>query len=214
MYTKSKNIWYAEDSVLILIDYQEEVMDFIHDKDRKLVELNAITVAKMAVKLGIPVILSTVAVKMGVGTPTIPSLKEALPGIEEIDRTSMDAWEDENLVNAVKATGKKKLVMAGIVTSTCLTFGTLHALSEGYEVMFIEDAVGDKSKEEHENAVRRLIQAGAVPTSSIALTAEWFRDWAAPIAQHAREIYPPFLIESAKLRGLPLPAWAKENETH
>ncbi|AZA84317.1 hydrolase [Chryseobacterium lactis] len=211
MYTKSKYIWYAEDSVLILIDFQEEVMDFIHDKDRKLVELNAITVAKMAVKLDIPVILSTVAVKMGVGTPTIAALKEALPGIEEIDRTSMDAWEDETLVNAVKATGKKKLVMAGIVTSTCLTFGALHALSEGYDVMFIEDAVGDKSKEEHENAVRRLIQAGAVPTSSIALTAEWFRDWASPIAQHAREIYPPFLTESAKLRGQPLPAWAKEN---
>ena len=117
MYTKSKNIWYAEDSVLILIDYQEEVMDFIHDKDRKLVELNAITVAKMAVKLGIPVIFSTVAVKMGVGTPTIPSLKEALSGIEEIDRTSMDAWEDENLVNEVKATGKKKLVMAAHLQS-------------------------------------------------------------------------------------------------
>ncbi|WP_411971353.1 isochorismatase family protein [Sphingobacterium sp. Lzh-3] len=164
-----------------------------------------------SLKLGIPVILSTVAVKMGAGTPTIPALKAALPGIEEIDRNSMDAWEDENLVHAIKATGRKKLVMAGIVTSTCLTFGALHALSEGYEVMFIEDAVGDKSVEEHENAVRRLIQAGAVPTSTIALTAEWFRDWSSPMAQHARELYPGYLTESAKLRGLPLPAWAKEN---
>lgn len=212
MYTKSKNIWYAEDSVLILIDYQAEVMDFIHDKDQKLVELNAIAAAKMAVKLGIPVILSTVAVKMGLGTPTIPSLKAALPGIEEIDRNSMDAWEDENLVNAVKATGRKKLVMAGIVTSTCLTFGALHALSEGYDVMFIEDAVGDKSVEEHENAVRRLIQAGGVPTSTIALIAEWFRDWSSPMADHARELYPDLLTESAKLRGLPLPAWAEQNK--
>lgn len=91
MNTKSNPIWKAEDSVLILIDYQPEVLDNIHDRDLKLVELNAVALTQMATKLNIPVVLSTVAVKMGFEKPTIPALKEALPGVEEIDRTTMNA---------------------------------------------------------------------------------------------------------------------------
>src|SRR5579862_7477226 len=188
MNTKTNGIWDAADCTLILIDYQPEVMDGIHDKDPKLVELNVCTLAKMAVKFNIPVILSTVAVKMGIDSPTISSLKEALPGVEEIDRTSMNAWEDQAFLKAVKATGHKKLVMGGIVTSVCLAYPAVHALSEGYEVAFIEDAVGDRSKEEHAIAVMRLVQAGAVPNTTVGMMAEWFRDWASPQANFAREI--------------------------
>ncbi|PWT70424.1 MAG: hydrolase [Bacteroidetes bacterium] len=209
---KSNAIWKAEDSALILIDYQPEVMDNIHERDLKLIELNAVALAKMATKLGIPVVLSTVAVKMGIEKPTIPALKAALPGIEEIDRTTMNAWEDETFVKAVKATGRKKLVMGGIVTSVCLTYPAVEALAEGYEVMFIEDAVGDRSKDEHDMAVMRLIQAGAVPNNTVAMITEWFRDWAKPEANFAREIFPEYLMEVYKRKGFPLPNWAKQSE--
>jgi nicotinamidase-related amidase len=211
MNTKSNAIWDADDCALLLIDYQPEVMDGIHDKDPKLVELNVCTLAKMAVKFDIPVILSTVAVKMGIDSPTIPSLKEVLPGVDEIDRTSMNAWEDEAFVKAVKATERKKLVMSGIVTSVCLAYPAVHALSEGYEVAFVEDAVGDRSKDEHDLAVMRLVQAGAVPNSTVGIMAEWFRDWASPRAKFAREIFPSYLIEVNSMKGFPTPLWAKKN---
>jgi nicotinamidase-related amidase len=210
---KSSAIWDSKECALIFIDYQPEVMDGINDKDPKLVELNAITLARLAVKFEIPVILSTVAVKLGVDSPTIPALKAVLPHIDEIDRTSMDAWEDEAFLKAVKATGRKKLVMGGIVTSVCLAYPVVHALSEGYEVAFIEDAVGDRSKEEHGIAVMRMIQAGAVPNSTVGMMAEWFRDWASPLANHAREIFPEYLIEVTKMKGQRLPLWATKNQT-
>ncbi|MBV8253554.1 MAG: isochorismatase family protein [Chitinophaga sp.] len=207
---KSNPIWRAEDCTLILIDYQPEVMDNIHERDLKLIELNAVALAQMATKLNMPVVLSTVAVKMGIEKPTIPALKAALPGIEEIDRNTMNAWEDEDFVKAVKATGRKKLVMGGIVTSVCLTYPAVAALAEGYEVMFIEDAVGDRSKDEHDMAVMRLIQAGAVPNNTVAMITEWFRDWSAPEANFAREIFPTYLVDVYKRKGFPLPNWAKE----
>jgi nicotinamidase-related amidase len=212
MNSNRKNpIWDSKDCALILIDYQPEVMDNIHDKDPKLVELNAITLAKTAVRFDVPVILSTVAVKMGVDSPTIASLADSVPGVEAIDRTSMNAWEDAAFVKAVKATGRKKLVMAGIVTSVCLAYPAVHALSEGYEVAFIEDAVGDLSKGHHDMAVMRLVQAGAVPNSTVSMMAEWFRDWVSPLALQAREVMPWYLVELNKLQGHPLPLWAKKN---
>ncbi|AKU93832.1 hypothetical protein AKJ09_00496 [Labilithrix luteola] len=198
-------IWDSKDCALVLIEYQPGVLDFVYGKDKKVIELNARTLATMARRMEIPVVLSTVAVKMGVDQPTIPSLKAELPHVNEIDRTSMNAWEDEAFVAAVKATGRKKLVMGGIVTSTCLTFPAVHALSEGYEVTFVEDAVGDRSKEEHDMAVMRLIQAGAVPNDTVAIITEWFRDWASPLAQHAREVFPEYLVEINTIKGHPLP---------
>lgn len=211
---KSNAIWKAEDSALILIDYQPEVMDNIHERDLKLIELNAVALAKMATKLNIPVVLSTVAVKLGIEKPTIPALKQVLPDVEEIDRTTMNAWEDEAFVKAVKATGRKKLVMGGIVTSVCLVYPAIEALAEGYEVMFIEDAVGDRSKQEHDMAVMRLIQAGAVPNNTVAMITEWFRDWAAPEANFAREIFPEYLLEVYKRKGFPLPNWARPTDAN
>src|SRR6476660_2106205 len=120
MNTKSKAIWSAEDCALLLIDFQPETMGSINERDVKLVELNVCMLAKMAIKLKVPVVLSTVAVKLGVESPTIPSLKAVLADSEEIDRTSTNAFEDEAFVKAVETTGRKKLVIAGISTSVCL----------------------------------------------------------------------------------------------
>src|SRR5262245_35726984 len=139
---KQSPIWKANECALVLIDYQPEVLEAIADRDPAVIVHNVCTLARMARKLGIPVVLSTVAVKMGVESPTVAALKAELPGVPEIDRTSMNAWEDAAFVNAVKATGRDKLVMCGIVTSVCLMFPALAALAEGYDVAFVEDAVG------------------------------------------------------------------------
>ena len=100
----------------------------------------------------------------------------------------MNAWEDAKFVAAVKATGRRRLVMAGIVTSVCLAYPVVDALAAGYEVSFVEDAVGDVYKEWHENAVLRLAQAGAIPRTTAATITEWFRDWKSPFADHARKL--------------------------
>jgi len=209
---KKTPLWDSKDCALIFIDYQPEVLDGVHEKDRKLIELNTCTLARTARKFEIPVILSTVAVKLGVDSPTIASLKAEMPDVEEIDRTSMDAWEDRAFVDAVKATGRNKLVMCGIVTSVCLAFPAIHALSEGYSVAFVVDAVGDRTKEDHDTAVLRLVQAGVVPMTTGALMAEWFRDWASPLAKQAREVFPGFLTEFARIKGWPPPDWSKKNQ--
>ena len=110
---KSRSVWRAEDCALLLIDYQDNVLDWVFEQDRRVIELNAGLLAKAARAFNIPVVLSTVSVEMGVNTPTIASLRDALPGLKDIDRSSTDAWEDPAFVSAVKATGRKRLVIGG-----------------------------------------------------------------------------------------------------
>jgi len=196
-------IWDAKECALLMIDYQENVLGNIFEQDRRVVELNARTLARAALDFKVPVVLSTVAVKMGVNKPTIQSLKSALSTVDEIDRNSMNAWEDPAFLAAVQRTGRKKLVMGGIVTSVCLAYPVVGALADGYEVCFIEDAVGDMYKQLHETAVLRLAHAGAVPNTTIAMISEWFRDWTSPLADPARKIFVPYLNEMAALRKTP-----------
>jgi nicotinamidase-related amidase len=126
----------------------------------------------------LPVVLSTVNVKTRGNAPTIHQLAEVLPGIEEFDRTTINAWEDEEFVTAVKATGRKKLIMTALWTEACLSFPALDALREGYEVYPVVDAVGGTSVEAHRAALERIVQAGAQPTSVVQLMCELQRDWA------------------------------------
>jgi nicotinamidase-related amidase len=196
-------VWDSEECALVLIDYQKHVLEMVFEQDRRVIELNACYLAKAALAFKIPVILSTVGVEMGVNKPTIQSLKAVLPKVKEIDRSSMDAWEDPAFLKAVKATGRKKLVMAGIVTGVCLAFPAVHALADGYEVTFIEDAVGDATKELHRTAVLRLAHAGAVPNTTFAMICEWFHDWKSPLAGSARELLVPYLEQWAALKRDP-----------
>lgn len=199
----SNSIWDASECVLALIDYQQGVFDIVYEQDHRVIELNVCSLAKAAIAFNIPVVLSTLGVKLGVNTPTIPSLIRELPGITEIDRSSMNAWEDEDFVNAINATGRKKLVVCGISTSTCMAFAAVEAINDGYEVMFIEDATGDQYKRKHEVAVERLIQAGAIPNSTIAMIAEWFRDWRSPFASFAGKLFVSYFDEIAPLKTTP-----------
>ena len=201
--SEKARLWDASECALVLIDYQDSVLGIVFEQDRRVIALNARTLAKAALAFKIPVILSTVGVEMGVNGSTIPSLRTALPNVKEIDRSNMNAWEDAKFVAAVKATGRKQLVMGGIVTSVCLAFAASDALADGFEVSFVVDAVGDTYKECHDTAVLRLTRAGAVPRTTSSMIAEWFRDWKSPLAQAVRTIYPPYYEELAALKQAP-----------
>jgi len=200
----STAIWDASECALMFIDYQDHVLDLIFAQDRRVIELNARTLAKMAVNFDIPVILSTVGVEMGVAGPTIASLRAELPGVEDIDRSSMNAWDDSKFLAAVQATGRKKLVMCGISTSACLTYPAVSALADGYEVAFVEDAVGDSTQRHHDTAVLRLAHAGAVPNTTVGMIAEWFLDWKKPVADVWRSVAVPYYEEIAALQRAPV----------
>ncbi len=200
---KSLRVWDRSECVLMFIDYQDHVMDLIFAQDRRIIELNIRTLAKMAVAFKIPVILSTVGVEMGVNGPTVEFLRAVLPHVQDIDRSSMNAWGDGKFVEAVKATGRKRLVMCGISTSACLTYPVVSALADGYEVTFIEDAVGDTSKQQHDTAVLRLAHAGAIPNTTVGMIAEWFLDWKLPVADEWRKVAVPYYDEIAALQRAP-----------
>lgn len=192
-------LWDADDCALIFIDYQPEMFGRIRSSNPELVEVCARALARGAKSFNIPVVLSTVGVQMGVNQPTIDSLKAELPGAVEIDRSSMNAWEDKNFLEAVKATGKKRLIFCALWTEICLAFPVVDALSDGFEVAIVVDAVGGQSKVEHDMAVWRMVHAGAVTTTTMATITEWFRDWKSPRATAGREVFNWFLKEKKHL---------------
>jgi nicotinamidase-related amidase len=201
--TYQPGVWDGSECALVLMDYQPEIVATVFEQDRRMIELNARSLADLAVRFEVPVVLSTVSVRAGINSQTIPALKEVLPDLAEIDRTSTNAWEDEAFPAAVKATGRKKLVLCGLVTSVCLAYPSVCALADGYEVTFVEDAVGDLTKQIHDTAVQRLIQAGAVPTSTSAMMIESFRDWEDPRAPAMREVLGPWVQEWTALKKEP-----------
>lgn len=193
-------VWTNEEVALVLIDYQKEMFENIRSETSpEQVELNVRLLIKAARAFDIPVILSTVGVEMGVNGPTRASIQDELPGIEVIDRSSMDAWEDAAFRAAVDRTGRKRLVFGALYTEICLAFPVVDALRDGYEAMFVVDAVGGMSQLAHRTAIERLTAAGAIPNTSLALVTELFRDWKSPVADKAREIVKWYLPEAQKL---------------
>jgi nicotinamidase-related amidase len=186
--TSDLGVWKAEDCALLLIDFQNEMFEVIRSEtNRDMVELHVRLLAKTAKSFGMPIVLSTVGVGYGFNGPTLPSIVAELDGIDVIDRSSMNAFEDKDFADAVKATGRKRLIIAGLHTEICLSFATVQALKDGYEVLYVADAVGGRSEVAHRTAIDRLAAAGAVPTTALAVTTELFRDWAGPLAGPALE---------------------------
>jgi nicotinamidase-related amidase len=138
---------------------------------------NIVSVARLGKAYDLPIVLSTVNVANGQG-PTLPELKAVLVDNEEIDRTTINSWEDVDFRQAVAATGRKKLIMTALWTEVCLAFPTLDALREGFEVYPVVDAVGGTSPEAHRSGLERIVQAGAQPISWVSLACELQRDWA------------------------------------
>lgn len=197
---KELGVWTYEDCALVLIDYQKEMFEVIRSEtDAELVELHARLLARTAKALGLPIVLSSVGVAFGFNGPTLPSILADLEGHEPIDRTSMNAFEDETFRAAVEATRRRRLIIAGLHTEICLTFATVQALKDGYDVMFVTDAVGARSQVAHRTAIERLAHAGGVPTTALAVTTELFRDWAAPAAAPALEVIHWYFTEAPKL---------------
>jgi nicotinamidase-related amidase len=166
-----------QNAALVIIDFQPVQVASIVSMERRELIANVVAVAKAAKLYGLPVVLSTVNVATGRNTPTIHQLQEVLDGVEAIDRTSINAWEDDDFVAAVKATGRHKLIMVALWTEVCLAFPALDALREGYEVYPVVDAIGGTSKLAHEAGLQRIIQAGARPITWIQLACELQRDW-------------------------------------
>lgn len=175
--TKSDHLLTADNAALIIIDYQPPQINSIASMDRQLLINNIRGTIDAAKLYGMPIVLSTVNVKTGLNFQTIPQINKHLDGIPSFDRTSINSWEDKEFVEAVKATGRKKLIMAALWTEACLTFPVLDALKEGYEVYMVADAVGGTSKDAHDIALRRLENAGAVSISTVQLFCELQRDW-------------------------------------
>jgi nicotinamidase-related amidase len=173
----SDHLLTPKNCALIVIDYQPVQVGSVASMDRRDLVLNIVAVARTAMLYGVPVVLSTVNVKTGANQPTIHQLAEVLDGIEALDRTTINAWEDAEFVDAVKTTGRKKLLMTALWTEACLTFPTLDALREGYEIYPIADAVGGTSLEAHRAALDRIVEAGAQPTSWVQVLCELQRDW-------------------------------------
>lgn len=166
-----------KNAALIIIDYQPIQVSSIGSMDQQLLVDNIVRVAKTGKAYGLPIVLSTVNVKAGSGKPTISQLQEVLTGVEPLDRTTINAWEDDQFVHAVEATGRKKLVMTALWTEACLTFPALDAMRGGYEVYPVVDAVGGTSVEAHRAAIERIVQAGAKPVTWVQLICELQRDW-------------------------------------
>ena len=187
--TRDLGVWTADDCALVLIDYQKEMFEVIRSEtDADLVELNVRLLARTARAFEMPIVLSTVGVGFGLNGPTLPSIQSELDGVEPIDRSSMNAFEDQAFREAVQATGRKRLIIGGLHTEICLTFASVQALRDGYDVMYVTDAVGGRSQAAHRTGIERLAHAGAAPTTALAVTTELFRDWAGPLAGPALDV--------------------------
>ncbi|CAM3732791.1 isochorismatase family protein [Tsukamurella ocularis] len=167
-----------QNCAVAFIDYQEGQYATIGSASRAEIDLGAVTLAKLAASYAVPTVLTTVAVEMGVNKPTVDVIARELPGVPEIDRTGVNSWEDADFRAAIEATGRKKIVMAGLWTEVCLAFPAIDMLLEGYEIYPVIDAVGGVSEVTHRTAIERMIQAGAQPITSLAFGCELMRNWA------------------------------------
>lgn len=165
------------DHTLIMIDHQSQMAFATHSISATELRTNAALVARAAAGFGVSTILTTVAEKSFSG-PIFDEIKSAFPDLPAIDRTSMNTWEDANVIERVNAIGKSRLVLAGLWTGVCIVGPALSALAQGFEVYVIADACGDVSAEAHDRAMDRMVQAGVRPMTSLQYLLELQRDWA------------------------------------
>jgi nicotinamidase-related amidase len=162
--------------VLLLVDLQAGLAFGVSSEDRQTVVNNAIALGRTAVVFGLPVVVSTSASKVYSG-PLMPAIAKTLPSVQPIERRNMNVWEDEAARAAVVATGRRRLLVAGMLTEACVSFTVLSALAEGYDVFVVADACGGLTPSSHDFALRRMEAAGAQITSWIQVLLELQRDW-------------------------------------
>lgn len=165
-----------QDSILVLIDHQPFQFANLHSHEPTMIANNVIGLAKAAKVYDVPTVLTTVVEERG--GYLIKGLQEVYPDQKPINRTFINTWQDQRVVDVVKKSGRKQLILAALWTEICLAMPAIHALADGYDVFVVTDASGGVSPEAHDMAVRRMTAAGAVPLTWLAVISEWQRDWA------------------------------------
>ena len=172
-----KGLLTPDNCLVAFVDLQPQMLFGVQNFDRQAVINNNQILAKAARLFEMPVVISTVETKAFSGR-LWPQIEAVFPGVSPIERSSMNAWDDQKFVAAVAATGRRKIVFAGLWTETCVALPTVQAINDGYEVFVVEDCCGDISNLSHTNAMSRVVQAGAKPVTALSVMLEWQRDWA------------------------------------
>jgi nicotinamidase-related amidase len=172
-----KGLLTPDNCVLALIDHQPQMLFGVSNFDRQMIINNTVALGKAARVFDVPVVLTTVETTSFSGN-LWPQIQAVFPRQAPIERTSMNSWDDEDFVAAVRKSGRKKIVLAGLWTETCVALPTVQAIHDGYDIHVVEDCCGDVSQLAHDNAMKRAIQAGAKPVTSLSVMLEWQRDWA------------------------------------
>ncbi|MGA2994991.1 hydrolase [Bradyrhizobium sp.] len=165
-----------EDCALVLVDLQAGLAFGVGSEDRQVLLNNAVALARTARVFGLSVVASTSASKVYSG-PMMPAVQAAVPDVAPIERRSMNVWEDDHVRAAIEAMGRKRLLISGLVTEACVTFGALSAMASGFEVLVVADACGGVTPTSHDLALRRMEAGGATMTSWIQVLLEFQRDW-------------------------------------
>jgi len=173
-----KGLLTPDNCVVTIIDLQPQMLFGVANFDRQTVINNNLILAKASRVFDVPVVLSTVETQ-GFSGYMWPQIQAVFPGHKPIERSTMNSWDDANFAAAVKQTGRKKIVLAGLWTETCVALPTVQMIHDGYEVFVVEDCCGDVSDLSHRNAMQRVVQAGAKPVTALSVMLEWQRDWAA-----------------------------------
>jgi nicotinamidase-related amidase len=172
-----KGLLTPDNCVVAFIDLQPQMLFAVANFDRQTVINNNVLLAKASRVFGVPAVISTVETR-GFSGNVWPQLLAVFPDGPLIERTTMNSWDDANFVAAIEKTGKKKVVLSGLWTETCVALAVIQMIHDGYEAYVVEDCCGDVSALSHENAMKRVIQAGAKPVTALSVMLEWQRDWA------------------------------------
>ena len=175
-----------DDHALLLIDHQYLQLLALRSHSNETVVNNATFLAKAAKLFKVPTLLTTAFAER---QALFQEVQGVFPEQEAIDRTGLNSWDDPRVIDWVKKTGKKKLVMAGLWTEVCLSMPVIDALAAGYDVYIVTDASGGGNTESHERGVQRMVQAGAQPLTTIAYVSELQRDWARPTANEVAKLF-------------------------
>jgi nicotinamidase-related amidase len=172
-----KGLLTPDNCVVAIIDLQPQMLFGVANFDRQAIINHNVALAKAARVFEVPVVLSTVETESFSGN-LWPQIQAIFPEQTPIERSTMNSWDDNNFVAAIERSGRKKIVLSGLWTETCVALPTIQALHDGYEVYVVEDCCGDVSQLSHDNAMKRMIQAGAKPVTVLSVILEWQRDWA------------------------------------
>jgi nicotinamidase-related amidase len=164
------------DCAVIFVDPQAGLGFAVQSMDRQVLLNNAIALARTAQVFGLPVVATTSATRVYSG-PMFPALQAALPGVVPLERRNMNLWEDEAARAAVAETGRRRLLVSGLLTEACVSFPVLSALADGYEVYVVADACGGATPQGHDLALARMTAKGAQVTSWLQVLLELQRDW-------------------------------------